>query len=1055
MSANATETATGNEFLTIEWADATADAVDQPCPNCGAPGGKPPVLTVSWMETRREKPVRRRLFSCPACTGRFFGAVQIPPYHDGLVIGWPELHAQQGAGLWSIDSPIARISKPPGARYLEIGCGYGFALDFARHARGWQALGIDPAPLAELGCRLLGVELRAGYFPEADPYLDQPDTRWDVMVATEVIEHLEHPADLLRDMRARLADDGVLLLTTPDGEAIAKATGEAALAQLLAPELHMVFQTSASLTKLLHEAGFTHAELARDATSLVAFASPAPLDLNDDMPSQRRMFRDYLAKRAREADQASDLGLGFAGRAMAEAVNDGDFATAALMRNRVWDGIKARFGLDLDQISQLPPGVHDLDLQRLRFALPYNLPAVLFADAMRRLGQGATRREVRRELSLAAEASALLIKALAALSLNDGMTEDIAWQAKAELALADAEAGDPASLASLSSLPPAGPARRQRIVWRALVALGNAGAMDVARRLADQEALDDVAREADDALPADLRQDGLMALGRLALDDGGDPMRAIRVAKLLGDAPFAADLLLIGFTRLVNASRYDEADAVRAPAWRHAAARRDAVSRDARLALAVLDLVTGDPANVAETIQGLDLETARREALLLGAFTKLVNFSRYQEAREFAAAHDIVGIAMARRDDAARDARLALAVLDLAAGDPALVPLRLDGLDIDSARHHELILSAFTRLVNLSRFDEAKELASAQRIAEIAMHDDTEAARDARLALAVLDLTSGDPADVPGRLAGLEIEQERRRSLILGAYTRLVNAARFDDAIALREAEPIRRWISSADAASADAAYASIMLELAAGDPALVPSLLESLPELAVAEHDDLLLQAFLRLAQNERQDAARDLALAADIAGFALRAAADLRDAALTALIQLELRPPGMPAQISESLDHWQASGLDPAAVKSLASLAFVSLVNAQAFGAAELLRPRIEPAFSNFAKASTQEARDAGFALGVLHLQSLDPEHPAQPFRAEAAFSAVRRGFADALAEGDIAPALFWEALRGELLALHKADRGNEASALGRAMLAQYRGAPDDLAHDFGSRS
>jgi SAM-dependent methyltransferase len=1039
-----------DDFLVIDWADAAAaarDAVIERCPNCGAPGPKPRVLDVSSLEMRSGECQRRRLFACPDCTCRYYLAQPPPTYHDWLMIGWLELTAQQGAGLWPIDSPIARINKPHGARYLEIGCGFGFGLDFAMHAKGWHVLGIDPAPLAELGCRLLDAPLRQGYFPAADPRIEP----WDVMVATEVIEHLTTPMELLRDMRARLAEDGVLLLTTPAGEAITPATAQATLAQLLAPDLHMVFQTKTSLTQLLIEAGFPHMEIKQDATSLVAFASAVPLDLDDDMQRGRFVFRDYLVKRAGDTDPASDIGIGFAGRAMAEAVNDGDFTEAAAMRDRIWSGIKSRFGLDLDRLDHLPPEVHNLNLQRLRFAVPFNLPTVLFAEAMRRLGSGGKRAEVRRELSVAAEAAALLIRALAAFSLNDGMTEEIAWQAQAELAIADAEAGDPAILVSLQSLPRANSIRHRQIAWRALIALGNADALDLAAALVAQEGL----QQPDETLPAHQRRDVLAVLGRLALMPDSEPMRAVMIARELGNDPAADDLLLVGFIRLVNASRYHEAAAAASDVAPRAAMRRDDVGIDARLALAVLDLTNGDPADVPGRLEGLGAMPERGLVLLLGAFTKLVNLARYREAMDFSTAHDIAAIATKRGDAAGRNARLALAVLDLMAGDPALAPSRLEGLEIDPARRDDLVLGAFTRLVNMSRFDDAVALASAERIGEIAMQGHGDAARDARLALAVLDLTQGDPADVPARLRGLEVEPPRRRALMLGAFTRLVNAARFDDAMALREAAPIRDWSADTfDPAGADATYAAIMLELAAGDPALVPDLLDTLPRLDTAERDNLLLQAFLRLAQKQ-PEAARDLASRGTVEGAALRAAPELRDESLIALMMLDIRPGGRPDGVAARLDAWQEAGLEPLQVKSLARLAFVSLVNAQSFEAAAMLRPRIEPDFSNFAKATTMEARDAGYALGVLHLQSLDPEHQAQPFRAEAAFSAVRRGFADQLAEGEAAPPLFWEALRGEMVALNQVNRGSESATLGRAMLARYRGAPADLAHDFAPPS
>ncbi|CAG4929614.1 unnamed protein product [Acidocella sp. C78] len=100
---------------------------------------------------------------------------------------------------------------------------------------GWTCLGIDPSPMARVGAADLGLDIIDGYFPDALPDAEPDAKPWDVIAATEVIEHVQRPAALIAELRARLAPDGILLLTTPDGAAIDRATPESDLAQLLAP----------------------------------------------------------------------------------------------------------------------------------------------------------------------------------------------------------------------------------------------------------------------------------------------------------------------------------------------------------------------------------------------------------------------------------------------------------------------------------------------------------------------------------------------------------------------------------------------------------------------------------------------------------------------------------------------------------------------------------------------------------------------------------------------------------------------------------------------------
>ncbi|MCF3945837.1 class I SAM-dependent methyltransferase [Acidiphilium iwatense] len=1036
MSALSTAAEPGG--LTFDWSDGAPH--QGPCPNCGAAGPSPLLVLVRWTGTKKMAPMRRAIYACPNCDARFYETMRLPDYHheETRVIGWPQFYIQQNAGLWPVTAPIARIAKPRGARFLEIGGGYGFGLDFAIHALGWTGMGIDPSPLAERGRAELGLPVRVGYFPEAD---DSGGLPWDAIVATEVIEHMDHPGVLLRDIAARIAPDGVVLLTTPDGGAIAPGTPYEALEQILVPEIHMVFQTVRSLEHALRTAGFAHVAVTRDAHSVVAFASMAPLALDDDPALLRRRFRAYLDGRAANLDPVSDAGIGLLGRALFEAANDGDFAAAAAARDLLFPAIRRRFGLDLATIETLPEPCLEPRLAALKDRIPFNLGPVMYAEAMRRIGLGATRAEVVRELGLAGQTAGVLVEALRALWLTDAMSEDIAFRARAEQAIGRAEAGDDEAVALLAGLKPRGEtdATRRIYLWRGVIELTNADATGAARALRAAEGLG--LPDAD--LPADLRRDIHIVLGQLALAEGGDPAQAIAMANALGASdPVVPDLLLGGFIRLVNAARYDEAIAVAERVIPLACSRTDAAGTDARAALAIAYEKTADPAAIPALIRPLALPPARRDAILLDAFSRLVGTARYDEAVAMADAENIVSRAVARDDDAGRDARLALALLDLATGDPMDVPARLSGLTMDAGQRRAFLIGAFSRLINAARYAEAARFAGEQAIEILIGDGGDEPARDATIGIAILDLVVGDPAMAPARIADIAIDAERRRQIMLGAFVTLVNRSRYDEALALRDAAPIEAWAAAPeDADGADASIALIALGLATGDPAEVPALLDRLPHLASEVGNDARAQATLRLIHLGRLGEARPLIATIDLSLLDPASRSDL--VATEAHFAIEAADTD---RLAALLDTLESDAAEPARIKALAVSGFVTAVNRGDFAAASLLRGRIEPDFANYAKAATEGMRSAGFALGVLDLQE-----PAQPHRAEAAFAAVRRGFAAELAESETAPALFWESLRGEIIALHQTSRAAEATALGRAMLARYRGAPEDLAQEL----
>jgi hypothetical protein len=114
--------------------------IESECPNCGSDVPKPFHLSIDFATlpgVRRETSVLR----CPDCTSLFY-ATRIPPDYAEeamLTSGRVPFYLQQGAGLSLITRPLARVRAPPGASYIEVGCGFGFGLDYARHAKLWSA----------------------------------------------------------------------------------------------------------------------------------------------------------------------------------------------------------------------------------------------------------------------------------------------------------------------------------------------------------------------------------------------------------------------------------------------------------------------------------------------------------------------------------------------------------------------------------------------------------------------------------------------------------------------------------------------------------------------------------------------------------------------------------------------------------------------------------------------------------------------------------------------------------------------------------------------------
>lgn len=657
--------------LRLRWRDRR-----RTCPNCGSRAPKPHVLRV--FASSPGHPVRRRdVLRCPDCTARFMNTLATPDYADEDMLrrGRVAFYVQQGAGVSLITQPLAQLQAPPGSAYMEVGCGYGFGLDFAVRAKGWQGHGIDPARLSELGRDALDVPIEQRYLRDDD----EARGTMDVVMGSEVIEHVPSPRAFVRTLRAMLRPGGVLVLTTPNGEDLVPATPPGALVPLLSPGLHLVIQTPRSLRRLLLEAGFAHARVSTDSHALIAYASDTRLHLDTDAPALRQAYRAHLETRAGSLDPGGDAFLGYAGRALQEAVNDSDAAAADRAWTMLVPACRVRFGLDLDAIEALPPEVATCSLETMSGRMPLALGGILYADAMRRLQSGAPRPGLEGRFALAADAARAMRRALGELAMEDGQTEDIGWTARVEALLCAAEAGRAGLVERLSDLPPApsdGTARRAAVVRRVLIALVNAGHLDLARRTAAAEGLSDAAF--DGPMSAGER-DALFALAMLDVQ-GEDLNRAgLRFRRVREAAEPGSGLMWAALRGEVLA--LDRMGAARRAAGLLTWAAAADVPDDMRAQLDRAAEVLAEPPGEADIVAAAEAgepwtadEVGRfpagpgRSPLVRHALVLLVNNGHVEAARGVADAERLWAAPLDAGEPGERDALFGLAVLDAGIG---------------------------------------------------------------------------------------------------------------------------------------------------------------------------------------------------------------------------------------------------------------------------------------------------------------------------------------------------------------------------------------------------
>ena len=133
---------------------------------------------------------------------------------------------------------------------LDIGCATCGMLAVMKKRGYAQLLGIDPSPkCAELARKTHGIEVFTGPVKE----LKQLPKNFEIVLMSGVLEHLYDPNAVLRDIRDRMTDDGLLYVSVPDATRFASYMD--APFQQFSLE-HVLFFTPASLINLLRINGF-------------------------------------------------------------------------------------------------------------------------------------------------------------------------------------------------------------------------------------------------------------------------------------------------------------------------------------------------------------------------------------------------------------------------------------------------------------------------------------------------------------------------------------------------------------------------------------------------------------------------------------------------------------------------------------------------------------------------------------------------------------------------------------------------------------------------------
>lgn len=278
-------------------------------------------------------------------------------------------YADSTAGVEEMIEPIINwVRKNPeiaqnNLRFLEVGCGIGYTIDFCKNILRWDAVGLEPGAWGSFAKKMLNVDVEQAYLGGGSIYDNE---KFDIIYASEVIEHILDPAAFLETIKKTCGSRLNIILTTPNADYISKDSEKGDCYSLLFPGEHKVIFTASGITRMLEECGFSEivVETRQTEKNLVVFATYQNEkqsqneiyegDLSNNQLVERDFFEEYYLKSIRN-EQNSTLSpiirRGLFYRFFKRCVNAGKLEDARILLSKAYEYDCSLFPYNNDKLS--------------------------------------------------------------------------------------------------------------------------------------------------------------------------------------------------------------------------------------------------------------------------------------------------------------------------------------------------------------------------------------------------------------------------------------------------------------------------------------------------------------------------------------------------------------------------------------------------------------------------------------------------------------------------------------------------------------------------------
>jgi FkbM family methyltransferase len=349
--------------------------VDREAPRCRICGGAESTFVFEAEAIGGDGGEPRRFFACGRCGSLLDATNMGPPYAADagvdLTDGAPHVkfYLEVAAGVIAFAAFLCLLRQVlgPGAqrkglRLLDVGSSFPFMVSMAG-SLGWDGTAVEPSGTGRLGGKILGVPVLNCFLEDTD----LPEGAFDVIVSSEVIEHVGDPPAFVANLARYLVPDGVLLLTTPNGELL--RGGPAAEREWhdgLSPGHHLNLVSPGALTELLGKHGLHDVRILLNGGSsgskqIVAVAARRPgtlpehLDWGAALGEAQEYMIAYLEGLVAEREGTATYDALYRGalfRVMHTLIDRGDYARAIPYVEKIDDLLRAE-GIDDETAGRL------------------------------------------------------------------------------------------------------------------------------------------------------------------------------------------------------------------------------------------------------------------------------------------------------------------------------------------------------------------------------------------------------------------------------------------------------------------------------------------------------------------------------------------------------------------------------------------------------------------------------------------------------------------------------------------------------------------------------